>query len=82
MTVVMILLPIAAAFYACFIGVFTTLTTFFAFIKGGTQAMIATHKRVNGIEPNNVVDEEVEYANVWEKHIAKLEKNKTKNSGE
>lgn len=82
MIVSMILLPICAALYACFIGVFTTLTTFCAFIEGGIKGIVSVHKKANGIEPNNVVDDDEEYANVWEKHIAKLEKNKTKNSGE
>lgn len=51
-------------------------------MEGGIKGIISVYKTANGDVPNNVQNDDVEYANVWEKHIAKLEKNQTKKSGE
>lgn len=77
-----ILLPIAAAIYACFIGVFTTLTTFCAFIEGGIKGLLHVYKIRRTVGQNDAPEEVVEAPDVWEKHIARMAKNKTKNSGE
>ncbi len=79
---VAIFAPVIALILACFTGVYVFFEYFFSFLYGAYVGLKHQYKIAKYPHLNNEEIEAEEVGDVWEKHIARMQKNKNTNNAE